>query len=179
MAPDGKQVVRRTTTTKRWVTRTVVVEELAPESAEPLPKAPLPPPKNHEPHEPRRRSEDIRTALSVTAGLELPREERRSTNGPGRRANDHHFVEDEVLEGQAVQLRAYWAKQIGKIHERLEERLKPMVVEFGFERCKVFIDQVREEKGERGPRDTLELLFGLLRGARHRARPDEEDNGGK
>lgn len=183
MARDGKNepngsVILRTTTTKRWVTRTVVVEELVAEPPDDPPPAPESPPAPA-PSLPRRRAEDIATALAVTAGLEPASSERRAAPGGGRRSSDR-FLRDEELEEQAIQVRAYWARRVGKVHRRLEERLKPMILEFGLELMKVFIDRVREQKGDRGPSDLIELLFAEMRRARREGRADEvEDDGGE
>jgi len=172
----GPQVLRRTTTTKRWVTRTVVVEELVPEGHA-APELSYAPPVQQSSPETRRRAEDIAAALAVTAGLGPPKDRRGSPRGGGGRRNGDRFLSDEELAHQARELRAYWASRVGKVHERLESRLRPIIIEFGLAEAKALIDEVRDGRGDRGPRDTLELLFSLMRRRRYERRKSEEEEG--
>lgn len=149
-----RQVLRRTTTTHRVYSKTTVLEEFGPLAEQPHSSAI------------ERRHVGYETAVETST---QPIAAAEAQSSYGRRG-----ISDEELEDQAVQLRAYWAKRIGKPHPRFEARLKPMCLEFRLEKMREFIDRVAEEVPEDAEmREAVELLFSLMRQARYQAKSKE------
>lgn len=151
-----RQVLRRTTTTHRVYSKTTVLEEFGPSGTQPETSAI------------ERQHVDYEAAVLIPADQPIAAAEAQPVYGRGG-------ISDTELEDLAIQLRAYWAKRLGmKPHRRFEERLKPMVLEFGLERVRCFIDEIATEISEDAEaREAVELLFAKLRTARFQAKSKE------
>ena len=167
-------IIRRTTTTRRWVTHTVVVEDLV--GTHPTGNVYRPSPGTETADIQRRRASDLAAAIEVTAGVRSPMaDDRRQNPSPGRRQSDRDRISEEELTAQAIELRSYWAEQIGRPPHYLDERLKPMVIEFDLAQMKAFVDQVKEVCAGQGPRAHFEELKSLMRRKRYESKKKDPE----
>jgi hypothetical protein len=116
---------------------------------------------------PHRRTEDLHAALAITAGLPGadPKDRRADASG-GRRSSDP-TSQKARRHLEYIELRAYWAANLGRPDRKLEELLKMWLAEgWGLPRLKGLLDRVRELN----PHGTTQEQTNTLRKLLNRAR---------